>query len=288
MTERGPFTGMRGAPGPAEPSNTGDPPAPAGGSRTAPADLSEVRRTDAIIDSLAARRAAGSTARSATFPEGTDSGRPRHTDDPAVRLLTALITDVDDQDPAPEASPPPPGPGSGPRRRGPRTIVALGVAGAVLASTGVAAAGGGTVDRPAAFPAPTSPADQQTNAKKPPPTDTDAGFHAEAPRPRLRPVADTDRPAASRKPSGPRKDRHQTRTRPRYLFPPAPPAHGRPQNPPGTPTYSAPPVGYGTAEAPRRPQGGDKYPRNPSSGIQSHPKERTHPYLDHCHHCRND
>lgn len=33
--------------------------------------------------------------------------------------------------------------GSGPSRRGPRTIVALGVAGAVLASTGVAAAGGG-------------------------------------------------------------------------------------------------------------------------------------------------
>ncbi|WP_207934761.1 hypothetical protein, partial [Actinomadura sp. KC06] len=67
MTERGPFTGMRGAPGPAEPSNSGGSPAPAGLPQAAagtPADLSAVRRTDAIIDSLAARRAAGSTARS--------------------------------------------------------------------------------------------------------------------------------------------------------------------------------------------------------------------------------
>ncbi|MFC5180356.1 hypothetical protein [Actinomadura harenae] len=40
--------------------------------------------------------------------------------------------------------------GSGPSRRGPRTIVALGVVGAVLATTGVAAAGGGLAGSPTA------------------------------------------------------------------------------------------------------------------------------------------
>ncbi|WP_344596480.1 hypothetical protein [Actinomadura vinacea] len=107
------------------------------------ADLGAVRRTDAIIDALGGRRA----------------GEP---DDPAVRLLRALISDVDEQAPAHQAQPPSadgqgaegdrPKPPSGPRRRGPRTIVALGVAGAVLASTGVAAAGGGAVEHSALGP----------------------------------------------------------------------------------------------------------------------------------------
>ncbi|MFI6522354.1 hypothetical protein ACIBF1_42875 [Spirillospora sp. NPDC050679] len=86
-----------------------------------------------------------------------------------MRLLRALIADVDEpvlrRVPTGEAAEPaegsgavqPSGQGDGPaapasRRRGPRTIVALGVAGVVLASTGVAAAGGG-VTEPAA-PAP--------------------------------------------------------------------------------------------------------------------------------------
>ncbi|MFI0357803.1 hypothetical protein [Actinomadura sp. 9N407] len=102
------------------------------------ADLGAARRTDALIDALAARRAAGS-------------------DDPAVRMLRALIRDVDElvpvrhgpaagqdavpDDPVEDDRPLSP---VGPRRRGPRTIVALGVAGAVLAGTGVAAAGGMT------------------------------------------------------------------------------------------------------------------------------------------------
>ena len=195
-------------------------------------DLGEVRRTDALFDALAERRAV-------VLPEGedpsarTDPGRPglpaglaapftlpaaspkwalHDPDDPAVRLLSALIRDVDEPAPAcrgtvpepagspgpvgsaglsrvpgpsdpadasdeadpaercgptgptgPTGSPGPiatsgapgspdeddrPQPPSGPRRRGPRTIVALGVAGAVLASTGVAAAGSGLGDQP--------------------------------------------------------------------------------------------------------------------------------------------
>ncbi|TDC43760.1 hypothetical protein E1281_34805, partial [Actinomadura sp. KC345] len=84
MTERGPSTGTRGAPDPAEPSTPG-----------ALADLGAVRRTDAIIESLAACRAAGSASRSGP---GADTGRLRPADDPdpAVRLLRALIGDVDD------------------------------------------------------------------------------------------------------------------------------------------------------------------------------------------------
>ncbi|KAB2375711.1 hypothetical protein F9B16_25735, partial [Actinomadura montaniterrae] len=159
MTERSP-----GAPDPVGPSNSGAtrepgsrPPAPA---VTLLADLGAVRRTDAIIDALAARRAAGSTTRpaadratdrmaadrSATDRPASDrpaSGRPasdrpgpaaegsaaaagagagecaRGADgdegaaDPAVRLLRALIADVDDQGAGRDAAgPPDPGPGT--------------------------------------------------------------------------------------------------------------------------------------------------------------------------------
>ncbi|MFB4313529.1 anti-sigma-D factor RsdA [Actinomadura sp. 21ATH] len=152
MTER-----SQGAPDPAELSTPGrpSPSTPATGSVVAfPAlagDLGGVRRTDALIDALAARGPVGS-------------------DDPAARLLRALIRDVDElapvrhahapaPAPAPEEAPEPapgdpgdgdrPVPPAGPRRRGSRTIVALGVAGAVLATGGVAAAGGGTGGPPA-------------------------------------------------------------------------------------------------------------------------------------------
>jgi hypothetical protein len=115
------------------------------------AELSAVRGTDALVDALAARRAAGSG-------------------DPAVRMLWALIKDVDELVPARQgpaehvaaeeiqADEDRPAPPSGPRRRGPRTIVALGVAGAVLAGTGVAAAGGGMPGRSA--PQATGPAEE--------------------------------------------------------------------------------------------------------------------------------
>ncbi|TYC09504.1 hypothetical protein [Actinomadura syzygii] len=178
MTERGPRTGSGGAPGPAGPSTSGGPP----GAATLPtADLSAVRRSDAIIESLAAWRLtvpppapeAPAPPETSESPCGAASaplepaapavaersagecGRGRQPDepDPAVRLLRALIIDVDDQSSAPESEPAPPtpsGPGTGPRRRGPRTIVALGVAGAVLAGSGVAAAGGAAADHPAA------------------------------------------------------------------------------------------------------------------------------------------
>ncbi|XVQ12094.1 hypothetical protein ACQP1W_05800 [Spirillospora sp. CA-255316] len=159
------------------------------------ADLSAVHRTDAIIDALAGRRAAAFSegAGPSTRPEpgfpglaagiaasftslpATSPGWAQHDpDDPAVRLLSALISDVDEQVPARRAAVREPSAGargarggepagaageddrpgspSGPRRRGPRTIVALGVAGAVLASTGVAAAGGGLTEHTALGP----------------------------------------------------------------------------------------------------------------------------------------
>lgn len=69
MTERGPLTGVRGGPNPAEPSHSGDAPSPPGGP---PEDLGAVRRTDALIESLAARRRAGDrAARPGPAPEGS-------------------------------------------------------------------------------------------------------------------------------------------------------------------------------------------------------------------------
>ncbi|TDE18777.1 hypothetical protein E1289_34980, partial [Actinomadura sp. 6K520] len=184
---------MRGAPDPAEPSNPGETRAPASGPPDT-VDLGAVRRTDALIDSLAARRAAGSAAR--PHP-GAEAGRPRQAEepDPAVRLLRALLDDVDDpgcgRDAGPEAAPPAPPPsGPGPRRRGPRTIVALGVAGAVLASTGVAAAGSvpdhstATSAAPAPRPSAGTPGDAEQAVR----TDTDAGTYE-------RPRAPSPRPA---------------------------------------------------------------------------------------------
>jgi len=201
------------APDPAEPSIPG--------STRGTADLSAVRRTDAIFDALAARRVAafepvgepvgelgGEPA--GEQPAGSDHVQPLTPapepktgvvgglesagGDPAVRLLRALIADVDEpvaasaapaaqraDAPAPTEAEagtgagtaagagPVPLSGSGGRRRGSRTIVALGVAGAVLASTGVAAAGGGMIDRSA--PAPDKPGlseDARTKAQPEP------------------------------------------------------------------------------------------------------------------------
>ncbi|XRQ05996.1 hypothetical protein ACN3XK_57145 [Actinomadura welshii] len=234
MTERGPFPGTRGAPDPAEPSDTGDCGAPASRPPAAasPADLGEVRRTDAIFESLAARRGphAGSASRSHA---AADIGRPRPAEDadPAVRLLHALITDVDDPGPergaTPEpASPPPPGPGSGPRRRGPRTIVALGVAGAVLASTGVAAAGGGAADHSStAAPVPRPTADTSEDAERTVHADTDTGTY-ERPRTPARPAPEPSRsapaPAASSEDPGDRPEADRPRTRFPFPFGPNP------------------------------------------------------------------
>ncbi|MBO2463010.1 hypothetical protein [Actinomadura violacea] len=222
MTERSP-----GAPDPVGPSNSGGtrepgsrPPAPA---VTLLADLGAVRRTDAIIDALAARRAAASTARPATERPAADrpgterpavgrgaGERARAADDgdeaaadPAVRLLRALIADVDDQDAGRDAAgpaepgprTPPTAPGPGPRRRGPRTIVALGVAGAVLASTGVAAAGSGITERAAASP----PAGTGVSGPAEP--------HAKDTAEGTRPVPRTASPAPASPPSAPAPDR---------------------------------------------------------------------------------
>ncbi|MFA1549093.1 hypothetical protein [Actinomadura chokoriensis] len=202
MTERGPLTGIGGAPNPAGPSHSGDAPAPA----ARPADLAAVRRTDALVEALAARRLPG-------------AARPADDPDPAVRLLRALITDVDDQ--ADEPAPPAPsGPGS--RRRGPRTIVALGVAGAVLASTGVAAAGGGGVDRSSAAPVQRSSGAPGTPAA----SDVDAATHDRA-LPPARPGPGT---STARKPSRDRGDDGRLKRRLEHLLPPRH-HHGRPDAP---------------------------------------------------------
>jgi hypothetical protein len=93
--------------------------------------LDAVRRSDAILDALGER--------------DTAICEP---DDPVIGLLGALALDVDQENDVR-----PPTPRHGRRRRGgPRTIVALGVSSVVLATTGVAAAGGGldSVGGPAA------------------------------------------------------------------------------------------------------------------------------------------
>ncbi|MEU8795975.1 hypothetical protein [Spirillospora sp. NPDC048819] len=250
MTERGPFSGMRGAPDPAEPSNPGGSSAPASRPAAAalPADLGAVRRTDATIEALAAWRATGSAPRSAPGPapgpapaDRPVAGRPRQADDPdpAVRLLRALIIDVDDpetgrearseadRESAPPCPPKPSGPGSGPRRRGSRTIVALGVAGAVLASTGVAAAGSGATDRSsAAPPVPSASSGAADDTAKPVHADTDAGTHRQA-RPPVRPAPEPERPATKR--SGDPGNREGARPRPGLPFPFGPrPRHDMP------------------------------------------------------------
>lgn len=90
-----------------------------------PFDIGAVNRSGELFDALAARRLA-------------DAG-----DDPAGRLLAALVADVD------MGAPPLPAPArlgygkSGSRRRVVRTVVTLGVTAAVLTTAGAAAAGGG-------------------------------------------------------------------------------------------------------------------------------------------------
>lgn len=90
----------------------------------APLDIDAVRGTDDLIEALSTRRTAPSE------------------DDPAVWLLQSLIADVDQgAPPLPARRPVAPAPRSG--RRGARTVVVLSVTTALLATTGVAAAGSG-------------------------------------------------------------------------------------------------------------------------------------------------
>ncbi|MGC4957282.1 hypothetical protein ACLQ2P_29110 [Actinomadura citrea] len=227
MTERGPLTGLRGAPNPDEPAHFGDAPAQAPQARppaVAPVDLSAVRRTDALFESLAARDAAGSAAPAegpAEAPAEAPRAVPQDDDrdpaeegraddrDPVVRLLRALVVDVDD--PTCDAPGPPAPSGPGPRRRGPRTIVALSVAGAVLASSGVAAAGGGAADRTTASPAPSASSAAEGADRT---ADTDAGTYTR-PRPPVRPAPEAGRPAARTPSGGPgREENPQARRRP--------------------------------------------------------------------------
>ncbi|MFG2002651.1 hypothetical protein ACGFNU_26180 [Spirillospora sp. NPDC048911] len=166
MTER-----SHGAPDPAEPSTSGAAPVP--GSPAPGADLGAVRRTDALFDELAARRIAAFEAVSPSSAPGD-----RASGDPAVRLLHALVADVDaglgigpatgpdalpgkaadqatDEEAEAQAQAQADQAAAGTRRRGSRTFVALGVVGVVLAGTGVAAAGGESAGH--AAPAPKTP-----------------------------------------------------------------------------------------------------------------------------------
>ncbi|GAA1552981.1 hypothetical protein GCM10009678_39930 [Actinomadura kijaniata] len=215
------------------------------GAEPAPAPLADpaaVRRTDALVEALAGRRV-----RAAALP------------DPALRLLGALVADVDDPTlrgvpglrgvPAPEDPDerPPAGPEEpagtdparpggaepGPRRRGHRTIVALGVAGAVLAGTGVAAAGSGTAGAPAPpraaeagpreLPGPAGPSSSRARLRRVPPPDQTPP-QAPAARP---PVAGDERPdrAARPRPDAPvREDLEDLEGRVKDMPPGRPPA----------------------------------------------------------------
>ncbi|MCP9953077.1 hypothetical protein LUX33_34680 [Actinomadura madurae] len=272
MTERGPLTGVRGGPNPAEPSHSGDAPSPPGGP---PEDLGAVRRTDALIESLAARRRAGDrAARPGPAPEGSPSRPPgeRAADDPdpAVRLLHALITDVDDPDSGSGPGTAPPAPqGPGPRRRGPRTIVALGVAGAVLASSGVAAAGG-VADQTTASPAPST-----AGAPDVPRAGTDTGAATrERPRP---PARSSPEPGGVTAPGGrerKRIDRFKRRLDPVLRRRPEPPERPggarpdgelRPVHPAGRPGRGRPaPPHRGPAQGGREARPPAPAPRGPS------------------------
>lgn len=93
-----------------------------------PIDIGAVSRSGELFDALAARRL------------------PDPGDDPAVRVLAALVADVD------VGAPPLPTPArvscakTGSRRRVVRAVVTLGVTAAVLTTAGAAAAGGGGDD----------------------------------------------------------------------------------------------------------------------------------------------
>ncbi|WP_067454515.1 hypothetical protein [Actinomadura macra] len=206
MTERSP-----GAPDPVESSHSGDAPAPGARAPAVPtADLSAVRRTDAIIEALAERHATGSEgsvppenltgSENPENPAGSESPAALEGGDTIVRLLRALVTDVDeparDTRDAPEPAPPSgPGPGTGPRRRGPRTIVALGVAGAMLASTGVAAAGDRMAEHSSAAPASRTETQDETDRSRTESNDTDVASHERpAPAPVSRPAPEPGRP----------------------------------------------------------------------------------------------
>lgn len=291
MTERGPRTGLRGAPGPAGPSTRGDPP---GTAARPTADLSAVRHTDAIIESLAARRVAtaapalpqapaetpgstnapaatsgpapaetpGSTTScgsaavsleratssggSAAARSGTEHGRTaRQADepDPAVRLLHALIVDVDDQgsgrDSGPEPGPSgPSGPGTAPRRRGPRTIVALGVAGAVLAGSGVAA-GGAAADHTAAsqVPSVSGAAEGAEGVDKQVGADTEAVVERRR-TPVVRPAPER---TTGRRPGGGPREYEPIRSPLRFPFPDRPrPRRPDDEGPPAPPAGTTP------------------------------------------------
>ncbi|MQY07550.1 hypothetical protein [Actinomadura macrotermitis] len=202
MTGRSP-----GAPDPAEPSHSGDAPA------EPPTDPDLLRRTDAIIEALAARSAATEA----------DEG------DPAVQALRALLDDVDE--PGGLRLIPGGVPGAPKSRRGRRTIVALGIVGAVLATTGVAAAGSGIIEqrRPAPAVAQGTPAGPGPSA---PPAETVVERPRAKPRPAKRAARKTSRPnrrKASRKP--PRDAITELRRRLENLLPTYRGPHGRGHRP---------------------------------------------------------
>jgi hypothetical protein len=239
LTER-----STGAPEPVDPFRRGDAPAaefPTG-------DLSAVRRTDAVFEALARHAASFAPATEPAASAGEPAGAPADSDeaaepgdaeaelderlraagaesDPAVRLLRALVADVGEPGTERRPGPEPP---SGPRRRGRRTIVALGVAGTVLASGGVAAAGGDLTGRSAqGVPS----GEQITRPADDPSADTRRQTLRAAP-PAARPGAVAGRtravprtptsPAPTRKPAAERRDRAVGRSAGGSVRPPAP------------------------------------------------------------------
>jgi hypothetical protein len=222
-------------------------------------DITAVRRDDVLVTALAARRADPEMA-----PDMTEVTAAA--DDDAIRLLRALITDVDAGAPALPAGPPPGSPaagaGSRPRRRR-RTgaFVSLGVAALMLTSTGVAAAGGGIGAGGGVISRFAHPADER------PHRESRAGPRRanEAADGRARETARTAPEETRRRQSAPRRPRAagaddetgRVEPRPRSIAPPAPPVV-----PPSWFSPSGEPP-------PRVPEPGDEPEESPDSGPRA-------------------
>ncbi|RAY15100.1 hypothetical protein DPM19_10225 [Actinomadura craniellae] len=204
-----------------------------------PADLNAVRETDALIEALSTRRG-GALADSLA-----DS-------DSSLRLLVALASDVDEGAPAlPETRLSPPAP-RGPRRRGARTVVAISVVTVMLTSTGVAAAGGGLVERLVTGPRAEEPPDgsavrSRAELTVPAPLEDPLPIRPPARTEPVRPAAALEPEKTSPPPASPR------RPAPRPVTPSVPVSSPSPDPvdpPPGTDEPKEPDQTYGGEEPP--------------------------------------
>lgn len=249
--------------------------------RSGPIDISAVARTDALLDALSSRRV--------TDPALTSS----HVDDPAVRLLTALIGDVD------SGAPPLPAPAkvrqarSAQSRSVVRAFVGFGVTAVALTVAGAAAAGSGTAHQPARLHAGPRGAQERSNRSTPlghigpevaPADRLAANIRPDATTARRNgvhrsPVFGAPSPWAARRPGGTDTGLSRTRPRIRVVGPPITPyrdAFGRNSTDLGG--SSVPRAGSGTGTSGRPTTSHDPYAthRHPRPGTTS-PRPRNGP-----------